>query len=290
MTIEELCIGGASHRGICYIGALKRLEELGILKRENIKKAVGVSIGSFVLFAYIASSNMDSFFEYVLDLDISNFKDILFTSEPIGFVNSEHIRKWIADTVEKYAGSRDVTMSQLFEKTSVEFIIGTVQLDHGLVFISHKTMPNMKVADALICSMNIPIVFQPYKVDGLHYVDGGLINNFPIHLLDRNRGLGLVTSRAKMTGPFGTIDSLINTVNKHLNNTNNKHEFGHVVEIETNDVFLNFDLSLDDKITLYKKGYNAIDDSIIIAKLLLTTKHALVLEELLQNVSNKCFK
>lgn len=47
---------------------------------------------------------------------------------------------------------------------------------------SNKTDPDVRVVDAVRCSMSIPIVFQPYKIGSVEYVDGGLISNFPAWL------------------------------------------------------------------------------------------------------------
>lgn len=56
MKINELCLAGAANRGISYIGALKVLDDKNLL---DIKKLVGVSIGSLVGLCYILGYKPD---------------------------------------------------------------------------------------------------------------------------------------------------------------------------------------------------------------------------------------
>lgn len=283
--ITELCIAGASHRGIAYIGALRRLEELELLAYNKLKRVVGVSAGALVLFSYINGIDTNVFLEHIINCELSLFKDIELSSEPIGFLRGYNIRQWIIQMVIDFTKNENITMKQLYEKTGIDFIIGTVCLGSGIEYISHASHPDMKVYQALISSANIPIVFKPYEVDGKYYVDGALLDNFPIHLLDEN-AVGIHSSRNKMNGPMKTIDDLFSTINMYidqLRNINQTKKYN-IIEIQTNDTILNFDINLDDKITLYKKGYEAISNSEIIDKLIFKHKFTHVLNEILNDI------
>ena len=56
-----------------------------------------------------------------------------------------------------------------------------------------ETTPNVAVADAVRMSMTIPLYFEALRFDGQafgqgdYYVDGGLFNNYPIHIFDHPR-------------------------------------------------------------------------------------------------------
>ena len=46
--------------------------------------------------------------------------------------------------------------------------------------VSHKSHPNLPVVDALAMSMAYPFAFTPVFVDDKCYIDGGLLNNYPL--------------------------------------------------------------------------------------------------------------
>ena len=270
--IEELALSGACHRGIMYIGAFHYLEEIKLLNRKNLKRVVGTSIGSFILACYISGYTIYDLIKIVLDIQFEVFKD--WSSQGFNFINLFEgyvFRTWAIKCLSKYLPV-NITMEEFYKKTGIEFTITTVSLDTGLVYISHKTRPNMILHDAVIASMNVPFVFPPYITsDGLLkdiYVDGGILDNFPIHLLGL-RAFGLVPIRSKISlseinNPFSyfiKMTELVNSMIGDLRSSKSKY----IIEIcDTSSDFIDFDLSKDDKITMYKLGYNSVKNSKIV--------------------------
>jgi predicted acylesterase/phospholipase RssA len=285
--IEELCVAGACHRGISYIGAFKRLEELNILKIKDLKKIIGVSIGSFLLFCYISGYPMDDFLQHVLDTEIYLFKDIELCDNAI--LKGAIFRSWIYETMTKVPLSKkfgaDITLETLYKETKIDFTIVSTCLETGIVYFNHKTHPNIRVYDALICSMNVPIVFPPYKLNGYSYIDGGLLENFPVHLLSY-KGFGINSNRSRVdSGPFSQFDIMMSLISDHIKNIN-KPISNNIINIESDDSILNFDISEDDKITLYMRGYESINKSNTVALLLSKTTFKNVLEELINSLES----
>jgi predicted acylesterase/phospholipase RssA len=79
-----------------------------------------------------------------------------------------------------------ITMEGLYQKTGKWFECNAVCVEEDRhVFINHETWPGLCVADALVMSMCLPVLFQPVNIKGKLYVDGGLhqnllINRYPI--------------------------------------------------------------------------------------------------------------
>src|SRR6478609_12156940 len=92
MIITELCVSGAMHRGIVEIGALRALEELGIL---NVKKVSGTSIGAVVLFMHIIGYTCSEIMDVVLDTDISLFGDFAPSELNRSVFKGSIIRNWL---------------------------------------------------------------------------------------------------------------------------------------------------------------------------------------------------
>jgi len=295
--VLELALSGACHRGIMYIGAFHYLEEIGLLKRSFLKKIVGTSIGSFVLACYISGYTINDLVNMILDVPFEIFKD--WSSEiSINLFEGITFKTWVIKCLSKYIPV-NITMEEFYKKTGIEFIISIVSLNSGLIYVSHKTRPNMILHDAVIASMNIPFVFPPYITsDGSIkdiYIDGGLLDNFAIHLLGP-RAFGIIPIRKEtplsdISNPFSyflKMTELVGSLVRDLRRPQSEY----IVEIyaDDNDI-IDFDLTKDEKITMYKFGYNSIKNSKI-PILFITDFYKLcfkdVLEELvLLNLINK---
>ena len=63
-------------------------------------------------------------------------------------------------------------------------------------FFDYIISPDCKIIDALIMSISIPLLFNPIKYNNQYYVDGGLIDNYPITYFENERKetLGILVS------------------------------------------------------------------------------------------------
>lgn len=100
-------------------------------------------------------------------------------------------------TEEKLPPPEYITFYDFFRLTGVDLIItGTNVSQHRSLYFSAYHTPDFPVIEAVGISMNLPIIFKPvfvdYKVDKQksnnynnlytgHFVDGGMLNNLPIH-------------------------------------------------------------------------------------------------------------
>ena len=99
---------------------------------------------------------------------------------------------------------REMSFKEHFEKTKVKlFITGANISSHSSLYFSVDHTPDFPVAEAVAISMNLPILYKPVEVDAIPgksrfvpdpqiykglWVDGGLLNNLPIHAFDREPG------------------------------------------------------------------------------------------------------
>jgi NTE family protein len=72
-------------------------------------------------------------------------------------------------------------MKELYNKTNKYLSITSVCLDtHEAVYISHETFPDIPVWKAILMSCSIPLIFKPIEWENKLYIDGGLVDNFPL--------------------------------------------------------------------------------------------------------------
>lgn len=251
--IEELCISGGSQRGICYLGALMELEKLGYLDKKKLKKVIGVSIGSFILAIYLLNDSLNDILKMVINSDISSFADLKITN--FSLLNSNNFKNWVHETIG------DITLIELYEKTKVHLIIVQACLDEGLIHMDHLSHPNVKLYEALIASMSLPFIFEPYEIDGKKYVDGGVLENFPLYKLNADSYGIKLKSNNKNNDIITTLDyikKLFELVYKHINEYK-KPISKNIIEIDTSDFnHTDFMINIDEKITLFKRGEEAV--------------------------------
>ena len=83
--------------------------------------------------------------------------------------------------------SHTLTLSELhktFNKTltCVTYNYSKQQLE----YISHLTHPDLECVNVLRMTSNIPLYFNNFVYEGCEYIDGCIINNFPINLLSEH--------------------------------------------------------------------------------------------------------
>lgn len=279
--IKELCMSGAVHRGIIFVGALKRLEELGILNRGDLKVIAGTSIGSFILVCYAIGYSPDVFMDMILETNFSIFNQV--NNEQTSILDSTEFRSWVYRVLEQKINP-NTPISKIKQFTGgIDVIIATTCIEDGLVYFrSDVEDSKVSIYDCLIASMNLPLLFPEYIIDDKTYFDGGLLDNFPINILG-NGALGLkIKSKTSDSNDnlFNKVTGVMMKYIAKLNGANNL-KIQYIIEIHTNDnQYVNFDFTPDDKINLFMNGYDNLDQNPITHMLLHKMKNNKVMESI----------
>lgn len=262
-----LIFSGGGLKGIAHVGCLKALKELN--KLDNIKTIAGSSIGAIVGFLYNIGYSPEELYEFMMLFDLNKIKSV----DPNRFFNEFGIDngKKIDTIITKMALSKnidkDITFKDLYKQTNITLIItATCVNDKQIYYFSHKTAPKMSVILAIRMSSALPIYFVPIMYKNKLYIDGGCIDNFPIHLfkndLDTVIGLYLAETRDFIKNIYNIEEYLINLINCLFEGVthNNFKGFEHVtIIIKMPGInMLNLDLSENKKNEIYSYGYNAV--------------------------------
>lgn len=192
---ENLIFEGGGNKGLAYCGAVRALEELGMISQ--IKRFAGASAGAMT--ASLMAVGYDSKdIQGFLSQDMSKmFLDAKFGVLSLlpnlltgyGWNPGNRIYNWFGEVIEKKMGNKDLTFGELYEKTGKELCVVVTNLNHMTEEYCHvKTTPDMPIRLAVRMSMAIPGMFQAtnytYNGETNTYVDGGVICNYPIHCYD----------------------------------------------------------------------------------------------------------
>ena len=71
--------------------------------------------------------------------------------------------------------------AKTIEELQIPLIITATDLDHGRVVHFHKG----NIAERVAASCCMPVLFSPVKIEGTHYVDGGVFMNLPVSTIRR---------------------------------------------------------------------------------------------------------
>ena len=192
-----LALGGGAARGFAHIGVLQVLEENGI-KPDLV---VGTSAGSVVAALYAAGKTPTELGSMAMTLDESSITDWVFPGR--SFLKGEALAKFI----------RTQTAGKQIEAMRLPLGIVAADLKSGQAILFRRGDPGTAVR----ASSAVPAVFEPVKMEGREYIDGGAVSPVPVRFA-RQMGAELIIAVDISAIPEGqptkgAVDILLQTFN-----------------------------------------------------------------------------
>ena len=194
---RNLVFEGGGVKGIAYAGAMRVLESKGILKQ--LHRVGGTSAGAINAVLLAANFNANEMLKELKDLDFNDFRDDSWGAlrdmkrlkEEYGWYRGDFFKDWIGDLLKRKTGSQNITFRGLGEHSGKELYVYASNISTGYAEVfSPEHSPRTRVVDAVRRSMSIPLFFKAVRDDrGDVFVDGGMVNNFPVKLFDREKYL-----------------------------------------------------------------------------------------------------
>jgi NTE family protein len=193
---SNLVFEGGGVKGIAYVGALAVLESKDILG--NITRVGGTSAGAITALLLGLKFSLSEINDVLSNLNFKKFLDDSFgvvrdterLIKEFGWYKGDFFRKWASDLIEEKTGNGDATFGDIKTKGGFldMYFMGTnLSTRFGEVFSVEHT-PRVCVADAVRISMSIPLFFASKRSPrGDVYVDGGVLENYPVKLFDREK-------------------------------------------------------------------------------------------------------
>lgn len=205
-TVKNLVFEGAGLRGIAYCGAIQEMEAKNMMG--NIEKVGGTSSGAIVALTISLGYSGKEIENIISKTKFKKFNDGSFFfigginrfNKYYGWYKGKKFDKWVGKIIEQKTGNAEITFEELYQKGFKDlYITGTSLTKQKAIIFSRETFPSMKVRNAVRISSSIPLYFEPIFIDssgtliyhpkqthGLDIlVDGGIVENFPIHMFDK---------------------------------------------------------------------------------------------------------
>jgi NTE family protein len=160
-----IVLSGGGARGFSHLGVLQALNEAGIFPDAISGVSSGAIAGVFYADGYKPVE--------ILNLLSGNKRlDYMSFAMPnYGLMEMTGLLKILS----RYLTARS------FEELKIPLFVAATNLNYGkITYFSSGDLINVIVA-----SSSIPVLFKPTIINSLEYVDGGVIDNLPIHPLSR---------------------------------------------------------------------------------------------------------
>jgi NTE family protein len=157
-----LVLGGGAFHGMAHAGVIKALEDAGI----PIDLIVGTSAGSMVGALYADNPNIDDLIPLIKSTKAKDVFD--FSLSSVGFVSGKKLQRYMTNQLR----------ATQIEDTQIPFVAVTTDIEKGKS-VALKAGP---ISASVNASCAIPGIFEPVKMYGTTFVDGGVIDGVPVNI------------------------------------------------------------------------------------------------------------
>lgn len=188
-----LVLSGGGALGYAHIGALQALDEAGI--KPSI--IAGTSMGAIVGAVYAQGYSGNQLFDYVVQRRLHTLSRNVHVSlrhVGKGLGSYKHVRRLLNDAIPHDS----------FDSLAIPFLCVATNIRTGLPEVRTS---GGRLADWVLASASIPVVFKPQLIDGDYYCDGGFVDNLPACYLPEGSydiciGIDLVPSQTPATKDY----------------------------------------------------------------------------------------
>jgi predicted acylesterase/phospholipase RssA len=203
--IKYLVFGGGGAKGGVYTGVNAALMDCKIFS--GIDSISGSSIGSMNASFLATGISRDKYYEICQTINLQSLSGDQY------FINNDAkpmlalISSTINDNILEYLQTKPEMIKskeirKIYKKTLNHIDVTFIDLHYlqqvapetfkglaitamrrvsgNLEIFDYENSPNLSIAEACCASMSIPVIFQPYKLYGVEYIDGGCKDNIPI--------------------------------------------------------------------------------------------------------------
>lgn len=157
------CLSGGGVRGIAHLGVMKALDEKGIKPSVIAGTSAGALMGAF----YAAGFTPDEILEMAMKSRFVTSGDLQWRKA--GFFSMRFFRKLF----------QLIFPHNSFDYLKIPLIINATNIITGEAEYFEKG----ELVNVLLASACVPMIFQPIEMKNSVYMDGGILNNFPVEQL-----------------------------------------------------------------------------------------------------------
>ena len=236
----NLCISGGGIKLISSLGVLKYLFENKYISYNLLQKISGVSAGAMISFMITIGYTINEIEDFACNFNFkkllpeTNTENLLFY---YGFDTNNKLSHMLSLLLKNKYNITDITFKELFDKNKKTLQIGVSNItDNKFELWDYTNNPNTSIIQAVAISACVPIVYKPFDINNKFYIDGGIINNFPINLFDDYElkfTIGIACDfdvEYEFSNVFEYLGKIINTISTN-NDIDKINKYKNIVDI-----------------------------------------------------------
>jgi predicted acylesterase/phospholipase RssA len=189
MPIKHLVISGGGTSGLLTYGVASQLALKGFWHLSDIQSMYGCSIGAYLCVLFSLGYAWDWLDDYLIKrpwekLLAASMTPLMDIYEKKCLVKDHFFIEAIAPLLRAKDLSETLTLSELYAYNSIDIHLYAANINADnleKIDLSHKTHPDLTVVKALRMTMAFPVIFEPICDASGCYIDGGIMNNFPLN-------------------------------------------------------------------------------------------------------------
>lgn len=221
MPIKHLILSGGGVRGYATLGTLNYLIKKQIFDLKILRTFAGSSVGAILCLLMNCGYTPRQIYDIGLKLDLKslfdpNIKNLL---THFGFDTGIKFVNKLKILLENKNIDPNISFLRLYNITKQKLIITATSLNRRTTkYFNYIETPHYKVIDVVRASMGIPVLFTTVRDNDEHLVDGGMLDNFPIHLFKHIPHQDIIAIKFRKTKEkqpddrFESIDDLTDVV------------------------------------------------------------------------------
>lgn len=167
-----LALGAGSAKGFAHIGVLQALDEAGI----QIDMISGSSMGAIIGGIYSVGTDLYMLEKFIKSIKLYDYLDVKLPLSG-GVLKGERLQELV----------RVFTHNKTFAETRTPFCCVAVDAQAGKLDVLEEG----PLHESIRASMSIPAFFEPVKLNGKTYIDGGVLERVPCKTL-RDHGMDVI--------------------------------------------------------------------------------------------------
>jgi NTE family protein len=191
---KNLVLAGGGIWGVCYAGVAAVLEKKGIYSQ--IQRTAGVSAGAIYATLMSVGYSADDMMNIVKTAPFHTFEDkpnLFRVFTKYGLFKGDAFLSWMGDMIAQSPagqGNAGLTFKELQDRTGREVYVFATDLNtQTYKELSARTVPDWKIAEGVRASMSVPLIFSGWRFPDAAdhqniYVDGGMMDNYPLNFFD----------------------------------------------------------------------------------------------------------
>lgn len=271
---NNLVSSGGGIKGLVIIGSLIELEK----KFYKFKNFAGSSVGALILSLYALGftpkelkkitmgekvNDIELDYNKIVDNKHNYIYDTYNLFNYYGYCPGNYIYEQLGKMIYYKTGDPDYTLEDLYKDKNIKLIITTTNLNTKETIYLYAGNPNpiyskIPIRTGIRMSLSIPFLLQPFVYHEQYYCDGGLLDDYPIHVFDGEE-IGSITSKYDDNTPNPKTLGL--KIKQKSNDNNIDHFYNYAYSyIETflkeNDQKYNLKINKDRTITIETPTYS----------------------------------